>query len=404
MQINGQRNPRFKLFSYDLRTRWLACALWAVVLVVPCVLIVLGRIRSIPFREYMGAGQRWLSHEPLYDLGNIDGFQYFPQAALLFAPLAWLGSPVSDLLWRALGWTAYAFAVWRWIRQLSPRRADQAFLLATVFALGPAVSNLVNGQANLLIAALALHASLDVAERHWWRASALLAFGLALKPLMGIPLLLAWVLYAPLRWRVPLALALAFAAPWLFADHAYLAAQWAACVAKLRLSADPDRLFEDLRGFVSTLGLSLSAATYTALRALAALATLALAGRAKQQLAEPRASFAICALGLTYLMLFNPRTLSSSYVMPGACAALLGAQYILQRAKVRALVVLGIVFAWTLNHHVVPWVEYWLRPLASMVFAGLLMRELFAAQTACRPDEALPVAKNLDRPHAPGSG
>ena len=32
--------------------------------------------RAIPYGEYVGAGRRWIEHAPLYDLRNIDGFQY----------------------------------------------------------------------------------------------------------------------------------------------------------------------------------------------------------------------------------------------------------------------------------------------------------------------------------------
>jgi hypothetical protein len=43
------------------------------------------------------------------------------------------------------------------------------------------VAALGNGQAKLALVALALHVSVDLIERNWWRASALLTFGVGLK-------------------------------------------------------------------------------------------------------------------------------------------------------------------------------------------------------------------------------
>ncbi|MDB4985033.1 MAG: hypothetical protein JWN04_211 [Myxococcaceae bacterium] len=355
----------------------LASILWLAAIAIPVSLLFLGRLHAIPYGEYIAAGQRLLLHQPLYDLSNIDGFQYLPQSAFLFAPLAALGSPWGDVLWRALGWTAYAFGIRRLCAQLLPLRSDSAFLLSTALAIGPAFTNLINGQANLLIAALALHATGEMTHRRWWRATACLAFGLCIKPLMAVPLLLAFALYTPMRWRLALGLTIAFAAPWLFVEHAYVLAQYRDCAAKLRLCADPDRLFEDLRGLLATAGLVLSPSVYLVTRVAAAAGVLLLSWSAQKRLSQTRSAFIACALALSYLMLFNPRTLTSSYVMPGGCAALLGAQYLLQRRVGAALVTLAVILAWSINHHVVPWVEYWLRPLACLAFFGVLTREAF---------------------------
>ncbi|MDB4988644.1 MAG: hypothetical protein JWN04_3822 [Myxococcaceae bacterium] len=358
----------------------IASILWIVTFVVPAALIVAGRMRAIPFREYMGAGRRWWQHEPLYDLGNIDGFQYLPQAAILFSPLAWLGSPTSDVLFRALGWSLYAFGLWRFVRILVPERAPFAFLLASALATGPAFGNLINGQANLLVGALLLHAGVELIERRWWRASLILTVGLALKPLMAVPVLLIGVVYRPMTLRLPLLVALMLFTPWLLREASYVSDQYEACLLKLRLCADPDRLFEDVRGLLVTLGLGLSVSVYLALRAGAALGVLAMGLWARVRVLEPAATLLVSALAAGYLMLFNPRTLSSSYVMTGGFAALLGAKYVLERRHSAALLMLALCLAWTINHHVLPWIEFWLRPLACIAFFIVLARELFVPQ------------------------
>jgi hypothetical protein len=381
--VHRLRSPRCQRAGLDLLRRRavpLARWVWLIAYAIPAVLLLLGRTHSVPFHVYLDAAQHWLRHEPLYDLSNIDGFQYLPTSAMLFAPLAKLGSPWSELAWRALGWSAYALAIWRLSRRLNRAEPAIAFLLASCLAIGPAVANLQNGQANLLLGALALHASVAVMEQRWWSASAELALGLALKPLMVVPLLLFWALYRPLAARLPLALAVVFALPWLFTDSAYLVQQYRDCVSKLMLSAEPDRQFEDVRGLLTSAQLAVSPGGYLALRAVSALGVLVLAALARKRLRDPLATFMVCSLGLNYLMLFNPRTLSSSYAMTGAVAAVLAARYVLQRgAGVRRGLTITILLAWTLNHHVVPGVQYWLRPLACVAFFAVLVRELFGA-------------------------
>jgi hypothetical protein len=343
-------------------------------------LLLLGRITSIPDHVYLDAGQRWIDHLSLYDLSNIDGFQYFPQSALLLSVFSRLGSPWGAIFWRALGWGLYALAIWRFTHKLTPTHAAECFLLTTALAIGPSIGNLSNGQANLILAALMSHVAVDLIEHRWWRATAILALGFALKPLMIVLLLLCIALYRPLIWRLPLALGVVFAAPFLLRDNAYVMAQYSDCLAKLKLCENPDRLFEDTRGLLASVGWLLSHATYLVVRGCAAVATFGLCWLARTRCRDPRTSFLIAAFAASYLMLFNPRTLSTSYVMVGSSAALLASVYLLQRRWRPLSIMLGILFAWTLSYHVVGFVEHWLRPLACFAFCIVLTREALAPQ------------------------
>ena len=125
--------------------------------------------------------------------------------------------------------------MWRVARQLQPGRAGVCWSLATGFAIISATGSLGNGQANLALAAITLHVTADLVEQRWWRASALLGFGLGLKPLLAVLVLLTWSLYRPLRWRIPLSVAAVFSLPWLLRDRSYVARQFADCLVKLKL-------------------------------------------------------------------------------------------------------------------------------------------------------------------------
>lgn len=325
--------------------RLAAYAVWTLAFAPACV-----SRGSIPYEAYVAAGSRWLAREPLYDLSNIDGFQYFPSAALLFASLTWL----PKLLWLGLNWFGYAWGL--------ERLAQRGFLLASLAAVGPAIANLFNGQANLAIAALLLHANAELLTHRSWRASALLAVGIALKPLMVVPALLLATTHARVAIRLAALVPLALAAPLLVRPELYTVSQYADCMQKLALSADPDRLFEDLRGLFTTAGLTLAPIVYKALRAVALVLVLVWARR--------REPTEVCALASTYLVIFNPRTLSSSYVMPGSYVSLSLAK---DRRPWTKIALMLIALAWTLNHHVVHQVEYWVRPLAALVYLVMLV-------------------------------
>jgi alpha-1,2-mannosyltransferase len=359
---------------YGRQAAWL---IWLVAFAIMIDLLLAGRLESIPYHVYAAAGRRWLDRAPLYELKSIDGFQYFPQSALLFAPFAWLGTPVGDVAWRALGWLLYASGIWRLARRLAPAYAAECFLVASCLAVVPATGSLGNGQANLMIAALTLHVAADLISQRWWRATLVVCGGFALKPLMVVLLLLVWALYRPLRWRIPLTLALIVALPWLLRPHAYVVAQYEDCWIKLGMCATPDRLFEDLRGLLATLGWVMPHTLYLVVRLVAALAVLGVCLRARLRTPEPYATFLIASLAVSYLMLFNPRTLSTSYAMTASCAGLLTSLYLLQRRTIAALVLLAVLASWTISYHLFPFVVQWLRPSACIVFAIVLIREVW---------------------------
>jgi alpha-1,2-mannosyltransferase len=361
-----------------------ACALWLAAFAVTISLVVAHAVQAIPYGAYAEAGRHWLRHEPLYDLHSIDGFQYFPQAAIVFAPFAWLGSPAGDVAWRALGWFGYAWGLWRLSRQWAPRQAERCFLLTTCFAVLSVTNALSNGQANLALAALILHVAADLAAQRHWRATLLLAFGLGLKPLMIVLLLLTWPLYPALRWRVPLGLGALIVSPWLLRDHAYVVAQYRACWLKLQLCATPNREFEDLQSMFDSFGFHASQARFMGARALAALGCFGLAVWTRKRVREPRASLLVAMLAGSYLVLFNPRTLSSSYALTVGPGALLAAVWLLERRTRIAAASLAIVLCWTVSYQLLPFIQHWLRPLACSAWLALLIHYV-ASSDARRP-------------------
>jgi len=220
----------------------------------------------------------------------------------------------------------------------------------------------------------------DTCARRWWTVTLLLVAGLALKPLMAPLLLLVWVLYPALHWRVPLGLVAMMLAPLLIVDASYLLQQYATCITKLSMTSTPDRLFEDLRGMLAMFGWLMPHPIYLVVRALAALGVLWICWLGRQRVREPEFTLLLAALALGYLMVFNPRTLASSYVLTGALAGLLAEICFYEGRRRQALLFAGIALVWNVNRHWhgLGWIQYWLKPAACVAFLGLLIRDALA--------------------------
>jgi hypothetical protein len=347
----------------------LASVIWGVAFVTVIGLVLGGYAHCDPYLTYAEAARRFLAHQPLYETNTIDHFQYLPHAAMVFAPFAWLGTPAGDIAWRAIGWSLFALGVWR-LARLSPAPSGKNFLVATCLTIAPAIGSLANGQANLAIAALTLHAAADLIAQRWWRATVALTAGLALKPLMAVIALLVLALHRPMRWRIPIALGVLFVAPWVaIGDHQYVMIQYRDFLHKMQLSGAPNRLFEDVRGLAWTLGWHMPHSILMVLRVFAALGTLWACVLARRRFLEPHASELVAAFAVAYLMLFNPRTQANSYVMAAPFAALFAARY-------RSIAMLAIVISWSTHPRVLRFTEYWLKPLACVCFCVLLIKEV----------------------------
>jgi hypothetical protein len=361
---------------YYRGVRRLASAIWSVAFVVVVAAFFAGLILCDSLYVYDEAARRWWAREAVYDLTTIYGYVYLPQTAIFFTPFAKLGRPMGDILWRAAGWGGYAVGVWRLARVLAPRRVDGVFLIATCLALVPSASSLANAQATLHLAALMMHATVEMIGRRWSRATLWLTLGLVIKPLMAAWILLAFALYPPMRWRLMAALAVFVAAPFAFGPPSYVAAQYHDCAAKLRMADAPMPIFENVRGLAFRAGWLMPRPFFLGLRIFAAAATLATGWLARRRLREPSASWFALLFVAIYLMLFNPRTQASTYVMVAGLAGLAGALAFVEGRTREALAIVAIEACWCVSSRGPKLAEFWLKPLACVVFCGLCARAL----------------------------
>jgi alpha-1,2-mannosyltransferase len=370
--------PNLKL---DRRLAALACAAWVIAWAIVSLLVSLHYTERNESIIYANSAQDWMARRGLYDRNNgIDGFLYLPQSAMLYAPFALPGHPGGDIAWRAVGLALYATGIWRMARDFSAQRALIVFTAATAFALPPALGALRNGQANLHIAGLMLLAAADLRQERWAWATFWLILGFAIKPIMLVMILLTAAVYRPMIWRLLVGAAVLMLAPLASTNFHYVLSQYQGCWQMLKVSSQPDRPFCNLQGLAWKLGIPLSQSqtTFQVLAIAAALATLGLCLLGARRWGEPVRAYLLPALAAVYLVLLNPRTEASSYVMLAPMLAIPAALLLLTQDRYApgwALVVMCVLL--TCDGWAYRWTEYWLKPIVCLAFTVMLLRALF---------------------------
>jgi hypothetical protein len=327
---------------------------------------------------YSKAASDWWAQRNLYGVFRYDGFLYFPQAAILYTPFAILQHPVGDIVWRFAGLAFLTWGIYRFAKLFAPQQAYRVFAIASFVAIAPTLASLRNGQSNLHIAAMILQAAADLAEKRWWRATLWLMIGLAVKPIMIVMILLAAVLYPPMSWRLAIALALFVLAPFATRPTDFVWRQYRGCYDQLANASQPDRPFCDLRGLLSTLKLQISQKTYLAMQLAAALASLLVCWLPTRRWTEPWRSALLLCITAIYLMLFNPRTESNSYVILSPAVGLAAGLLSLDPKRAPAAwTMIAISFCLWSDGWAYHWTHLWLKQLACILFLFLLIREVF---------------------------
>jgi len=317
-----------------------------------------------PYAVYVAAANRFWLRLPLYDLQSPDGFQYLPHMALVVTPFALLGTPAGDLAWRAVAWTLYATGVWRLARRFDTAASGRVFLIASAASIPAAIASLGIGQANLVISAIMMHAATDVSLAKWTSATIWLLGGMACKPLVAPYMLAVMVVHRPMFRRIALLSVVFVAIPLIAAPPRYLITQYRDCASKIAVSARCPRTFEDLSGLLSRMALEIPGPALNVARCLAAGGTLTVALLARRRRPEPFASTIILAIAMAYLLLFNPRTQSNSYVLAAPLAT-----FFMLSSPLRGRAIFGsILLAWSCNLYLRDVTALWLKPLACILF------------------------------------
>lgn len=359
-----------------------AVGIWLIYASVIGVLVAIEPEKRTVTPEYRGAAVRWWAGEqPIYREEGMRGYLYLPQAAMLYTPYTWPPLRVGEVAWRLTGLGLLAWSVWRLCGLFAGDRRGAWFLLATLATLPASFSSARNGQANLPMAALAALAAVDLARTAWSRASLSLVLSLALKPLGAVPCLLAGACYPRMIPRLLLGTAVLLGLAFVHFAPGYVWEQYGMFVHTMTVASRPG-VYEgcDIQGILRTFGWTHPPQLpMLGVSALAALGTLVVAWLAVRRGDAARGAFLCMTFAMLYLLLFNPRTETNSYVLIAPFVGVLLAAAVYHRPSPRRLLwlaALALVFScenWGALHHVT---NYWLKPTAGLIFGAILVRDV----------------------------
>jgi alpha-1,2-mannosyltransferase len=337
---------------------------------------------------YRLASTQWWAGQDVYSHDSHAGFLYFPQAAVLFTPFNLLPFYAGEILWRAATFGLFAYALVRLnsfflTRTRAP--VGKSFLILSLLAVPSAFASLRNAQFDLPMAALIVLTAAEIAAERWTAATVWLCVALALKPLAVVPLLIFGALYWKLIPRVAAGILIVVLIPFLHWSPAYVAHEYARCVQTLFWAAKGDEpKFSDGAALLSRFGWEPSDSLKNSVRVIFALVYWGLGAMARRRLNRIEAAWTIGALSADYLMLFNPRTETCSYVFLGPFVASLAILY-LQHGRNWLGYALGFA-ALGLACDAIPKLgavsvhdltDRWFKPLVALCFLPLLIQFIF---------------------------
>jgi hypothetical protein len=370
--------------------RWAAWGFWLLIFCLICGDVVRHPHRHTTTPTYRLASAQWWAGQDPYTYRAHDGFLYLPSAAMLFTPFAQGPFLLGELLWRGTAFGLFAYALVRLREFFLARGAgqdnpDRTFLFLSMLAVPSSLASLRNAQFDLPLAALLILTAAEIAGARWNRATAWMCLAVALKPLAIVPLLLFGALYWRLLPRLAAGLLLVLALPFLNGNPSFVAHEYVRCAqTMLWATGAHEPRYSDLAALLSRVAVYPPDWLMMAARLLGALAFLFCGAGAVRRLNRPEAAWTIGALSAIYLMLFNPRTETCSYVFLGPFVAGLALWYA-WREKTRWLGwLLGLAslgFACDAIPHLFVLTDRWLKPLLTLLFLPVVLELISKVDT-----------------------
>jgi alpha-1,2-mannosyltransferase len=360
-----------------------AWAIWLLVFLAVNADVLRHPLKHTTMPTYRLASTQWWAGQDVYSLDPHAGFLYFPQAAFLFTPFNLLPFFAGEILWRAATFGLFAYALVRLDAFfLSTHRppGGRSFLILSLLAMPSAFASLRNAQFDLPLAALIVLTAAEIASARWTAAAFWLCLALALKPLAVVPMLLFGALYWKLIPRLAIGIVVVIALPFLHWRPAYVAHEYVRCFQTLVWAAKGgEPKFSDLGALISHVGIYPPEWLKTSARLLFAVVYLGLGAMAVRRLNRIEAAWTVGALSADYLMLFNPRTETCSYVFLGPFVASLALFYAPRPARRWLAYALGFA-ALGLACDAIPivhdYTDRWFKPLIALLFLPVLIFDL----------------------------
>lgn len=354
---------------------------------------------------YPRATDDWWHSRNVYDVANNDDFQYLPQAAILHTPFWLLGEPAGDIAWRAAGIALLLGGIWRLSEAIKLPDGGKAFPVIALLSLAPSLASLQNGQANLHLAGLMLHAALDLGQQRWWRAAIVLSLAVAIKQTAIPMLLLAGAVYPRLRWRLAVAVLVMVALPFLTQSWSYAGAQYDAAILKMAGAIVPERNtweWTELHDAIGKLtGWNMPRPVLFGIEMSAAVLSFVFCALAVNRLNALASALFLWAMATCYIMLFNPRNESNSYVIvtPVVAASVILAA--MQRREILKWFLIATTIGFSCDGWAHRQTNPWLKPVLCAIFLVIVVTELFRKPgllQGANPAPPAPVPPNPQQP------
>ncbi len=386
------------------RSPWQRWAAWGFCLLI--FLAIANDVRRFPAKHttmptYRFASTQWWKGLDPYTQDQHGGFLYFPQAAFLFTPFNVLPLALGDLFWRAATFGLFLYALVRlndFFLSRDNARSAKSFFILCLLAVPSSLASLRNAQFDLPLAALIVLTAAEISASRWTAATVWICVAVALKPLAVVPLLLFAAIYWKLIPRVIIGLLIVIALPFLHWNPSYVAHEYVRCFQTLMSASKGDEpKYSDLAALLSHVGYDPSYELKTVARVIFALIFLVFAAIGARRLNRIEAAWVIGALSADYLMLFNPRTETCSYVFLGPWVASLALLYSQQIGRNWLVWLLGIGslclacdgFPKIGHFSIHDMTDRWLKPLIALLFLPVLIQFIFEQRkTSAKNDPA----------------
>jgi alpha-1,2-mannosyltransferase len=374
--------------SWQRRAAW---GFWLLLFLAINADVVRRPLNHTTMGTYRFAATQWWAGQDPYTYDNHSGFLYFPQAAVIFTPFNLLPFYLGEILWRAATFGLFAYALTRLAKCFLSRdgfSSGKTFLILSLLAVPSSLASLRNAQFDLPLAALIILTAMEIGGSRWNAATAWLCLAVALKPLAVVPLLLFGALYWKLIPRLVAGLLIVIAIPFLHWNPAFVAHEYVRCFETLVWASKANEArYSDLAALVSHLGIYPADSLKTIVRIIFALVYLGLGFGAVRRLNVVHAAWAVGALSVDYLMLFNPRTETCSYVFLGPFVASLALLYARRPERKWLAYFLGFA-ALGFACDAVPEIhgisvhamtDRWFKPLLALLFLPVLAEFIFGS-------------------------
>jgi hypothetical protein len=337
----------------DRRHLWTrsAWAIWTAVLVIMVLRPLVASYRGTSFDTYQLAGSHWIRGENVYS--QWMGFVYSPVVAMFFAPLAYLPSPLANILWRTLNAALLLGGLAAVLKSnlfagIQERNNGLVYILLVPLAVG----NIDISQANPLVEGLLLAAIAAVYVERWNSAALCVAIATCFK-IYPIAVGLLICVIAPRRFlgRMLIALLVLVLVPFAFQHWSYVADQYQAWIttrtAEDRREWPTEKLPLDLWFLIHTFAhLPISPRIYSLFQ-LGTAGALAFfcAFQTWRGWSKNRVLIGLFCLASIWMTLCGPATESYTYLIlaPAVILALVQAFNAPQPAGLRALIAAAFI-------------------------------------------------------------